>query len=306
MIKTLTKIFAFTAVTKSLLETKKSQSTGTTQIHPSKIPGRTVFIREKEYFIRENILDGTTPIIFLHSWGSDSLGSWFKILPKIKNETSFVAIDMRNHGKSDASWDRWDVDENADVVISILKELSISSCNIVGWSMGSAVAMSIAKKNKPLVNKLVLITPFSWLGGAVYSDKVAFKIFVSFVRIRERLFPNFNPKSKFSFLKKSNSINDEYTEWAWNNLHKSKDDFIYADGGRFVVPYDARSWIQDIEAETLVITGGRDKLVPEETSNDVVKRLNEVKVKTFPDAGHSVPWTHEEDLLTELREFFSL
>jgi pimeloyl-ACP methyl ester carboxylesterase len=113
-------------------------------------------------------------------------------------------------------------------------------------------------------------------------------------------------KSKFSFLKKSNSINDEYTEWAWNNLHKSKDDFIYADGGRFVVPYDARSWIQEIEAETLVITGGRDKLVPEETSNDVVKRLNEVKVKTFPDAGHSVPWTHEEDLLTELREFFSL
>ena len=55
MIKTLTKIFAFTAVTKSLLETKKSQSEGTTQIHPSKIPGRTVFIREKEYFIRENI-----------------------------------------------------------------------------------------------------------------------------------------------------------------------------------------------------------------------------------------------------------
>ena len=35
----------------------------------------------------------------------------------------------------------------------------------------------------------------------MYSDKVAFKIFVSFVRIRERLFPNFNPKSKFSFLK---------------------------------------------------------------------------------------------------------
>ena len=56
MIKTLTKIFAFTAVTKSLIETKKSQSAGTTQIHPSKIPGRTVFIREKEYFIRENII----------------------------------------------------------------------------------------------------------------------------------------------------------------------------------------------------------------------------------------------------------
>ena len=146
MIKTLTKIFALTAVTKSLLETKKSQSEGTTQLHPSKIPGRTLFIREKEFFVRENTVEGTVPVVFLHSWGSDSLGSWFKILPKIKKESSFVAIDMRNHGKSDASWDRWDVDENADIVISILKELSISECNIVGWSMGSAVAMSVAKK----------------------------------------------------------------------------------------------------------------------------------------------------------------
>ena len=28
---------------------------------------------------------------------------------------------MKNHGKSDSSWKRWDVDENADVVISILR-----------------------------------------------------------------------------------------------------------------------------------------------------------------------------------------
>ena len=263
-----------------------------------------MFIREKEYFIRESYIEGTTPVVLLHSWGSDSLGSWFKVLPKIKEKKSFIAIDLRNHGKSDSSWKRWDVDENADIVISILKQLNIESCDLVGWSMGSAVGMSIAKKQKKLLRKLILITPFSWLGGAVYNEKVAFKIFVSFVRIRERLFPNFNPQSKYSFLKKSNSIEDEYTEWAWNNLHKSKDDFIYADGGRFVVPYDARPWIEEIEAETLVITGGKDKLVPEETSNDVVKRLNKVKVKTFPDAGHSVPWTHEDELIKELKEFF--
>ena len=67
MIKTLTKIFALTAVTKSLLETKKSQSEGTTQLHPSKIPGRTLFIREKECFVRENTVEGTVTVVFLHS-----------------------------------------------------------------------------------------------------------------------------------------------------------------------------------------------------------------------------------------------
>ena len=106
MIKTITKFFAFATILKNLLETKKGDISGNTQIHPSKFPGRTIFVREKEYFIRESYVDGTTPIIFLHSWGSDSLGSWFKVLPKIKNKNSFIAIDLRNHGKSDSSWNK--------------------------------------------------------------------------------------------------------------------------------------------------------------------------------------------------------
>ena len=304
MIKKFTKYFAVASLLKNLIGTKSDQTEGLTQIHPTKIPGRTLFIREKEYFIRESYVDNTTPIIFLHSWGSDSLGSWFKILPFFLDKNSFVTIDMKNHGKSDASWMRWDVDENADIVISILNQLGINKCNVVGWSMGSAVALSISRKKKELVNKMVLITPFSWLGGAVYKDKPLFKAFVAIVRIRERLFPNMNPKSKFSHLRKTGGLANEYTDWAWNNLHKSKDDFIYEDGGRYVVPYDARPWIKEIITETLVITGGKDNLVPEETSQEVIKDLENVNEIIFDNAAHSIPWTHDEELIKELEIFF--
>ena len=91
MIKTLTKIFAFSAILKNLVETKKSKTEGITQLHPSKISGRTIYIREKEYFIRESYVEGTTPIVFLHSWGSDSLGSWFKVLPKYETKKLFCS-----------------------------------------------------------------------------------------------------------------------------------------------------------------------------------------------------------------------
>ena len=98
MIKTIAKVFAFTSIFKNLVLTQKSKTEGITQLHPIKIPGRTVFVREKEYFIRENIVEGTIPIVFLHSWGTDSLGSWFNVLPKIKNVSSFITIDFKNHG----------------------------------------------------------------------------------------------------------------------------------------------------------------------------------------------------------------
>ena len=204
----------------------------------------------------------------------------------------------------DASWKRWDVDENADIVISILEQLGVEKCNLVGWSMGSAVALSISRKKEKLINKMVLITPFSWLGGAVYKDKPLFKAFVAVVRIRERLFPNMNSKSKYSHLRKTGALENEYTDWAWNNLHKSKDDFIYEDGGRYVVPYDARPWLKEIKTKTLVITGGKDNLVPEETSQDVIKNLENVKELIFDNAAHSIPWTHDQELIDELEAFF--
>ena len=64
MIKTITKFFAVATILKNLLETKKGDITGNTQIHPSKFPGRTIFVREKEYFIRESYVNHTVPIVF--------------------------------------------------------------------------------------------------------------------------------------------------------------------------------------------------------------------------------------------------
>ena len=171
--------------------------------------------------------------------------------------------------------------------------------------MGSAVALAISNKKQNLINKLVLITPFSWLGGAVYKDKFAFQGFCKFCKNKRKTISKFESSVKIFFSKKANAIKDEYTDWAWNNLHKHKDDFIYEDGGRFVVPYDARPWLANIKSNTLVITGGKDKLVPEETSNDVINRLENVSNVVFKDAGHSVPWTHAEELVESINNFIS-
>ena len=126
------------------------------------------------------------------------------------------------------------------------------------------------------------------------------------IRERERLFPNSNPQSKYSFLRKSKAVKNEYSDWAWNNLHKSKDNFIYADGGRFVVPFDARPWLDQIDTQTLVLTGGKDSLVPEHISFEIINGLKNVESKIFTDATHGIPWTHDKELSEELDRFLEL
>ena len=95
-----------------------------------------------------------------HLLGTDSLGSWFNVLPKIKNLSSFITIDLKNHGRSDSSWERWSVDENADIVISIIDELNIDECFLAGWSMGSAVSLTISKKIPEKIKKIIVFIAF--------------------------------------------------------------------------------------------------------------------------------------------------
>ena len=53
-----------------------------------------------------------------------------------------------------------------------------------------------------------------------------------------------------------------------------------------------------------MITGGKDSLVPEETSQEVIKDLENVNEIIFDSAAHSIPWTHDEELIKELEIFF--
>ena len=55
MIKTITKFFAFATILKNLLETKKGDISGNTQIHPSKFPGRTIFEGKKSILLENHM-----------------------------------------------------------------------------------------------------------------------------------------------------------------------------------------------------------------------------------------------------------
>lgn len=303
LIKSMLKVAAFGAFIFELIGTKESKPEGNVQLHPVKLSGRTLFIREQEIFIRESYLDDKPILVLLHSWGSDSLGSWFKTIPLLQDSYSIVAIDLKNHGRTDGSWTRWDITENADMVATVLKELGIEKSILIGWSIGSAVALAVSKNYPELVSKQVLVTPFAWTVNAEYKEKPWFSIVIGLVRIRERLFPRYNSNSKYKFLRESESLRDEHSDWAWSNLNRSKDAFIYQDGSRYVVPFDARSWAHEVITPTLAVIGGNDKLVPENVSKELTDLLPDVKVKKIGGATHAIPWSHAEELSFHIKDF---
>lgn len=71
-----------------------------------------------------------------------------------------VAVtDLRGHGDSDASFDRYDNEGNASDIVALIDELG-GPAVIVGSSMGAAIGVLVAAQRPELVSGLALLGPF--------------------------------------------------------------------------------------------------------------------------------------------------
>ena len=73
-----------------------------------------------------------------------------------KSTHHVVSYDVRGHGKSDKP-ESFDLDDYADDLKEIIKELSLSKPIVIGLSMGSYIALKTAEKYPDILSKIVLL-----------------------------------------------------------------------------------------------------------------------------------------------------
>lgn len=83
------------------------------------------------------------PIILIHGAGGNHL-SWPPQIRRLADERIY-ALDLPGHGKSEGVG-RHSIHEYADDIIAFMKELKIRAAVMVGVSMGSAIALTLALK----------------------------------------------------------------------------------------------------------------------------------------------------------------
>ncbi len=96
-----------------------------------------------------------TPLIILHGLFG-MLDNWHSVGKMLAEYFQVYVVDQRNHGRSPHS-PEFDYDAMADDVREFTAQRSISSCFLLGHSMGGKVAMTAALKYQDLFSKLVVI-----------------------------------------------------------------------------------------------------------------------------------------------------
>lgn len=99
-------------------------------------------------------------VILIHGMGN-SLHSWDPVIKDLSKDIRVIAIDMLGFGKSPKPlWATYNVNIQAMVIARTLIGLKLSKKPIiVGHSMGSLVAIELAKNFSPLIKQLVLCSP---------------------------------------------------------------------------------------------------------------------------------------------------
>jgi len=128
------------------------------------MPDQRIQVNEIELQIRDYPHPGEA-IVFLHFSGAN-LMMWQRAIPCFQERYRLVLVDLRGHGKSDRPESGYHMDEMAADIASMLPQLGLERCHVIGSSLGAEVGLSLAANYPEKVLSLVCDGALSNESGA--------------------------------------------------------------------------------------------------------------------------------------------
>ena len=106
--------------------------------------------------------DGALPLFLCHGY-SGSSHDWALVAEDLAHDREVVSIDHRGHGRSQklGEVDRYSIDRIAADLIALL-DAEVGPVELLGHSMGGAVALRVALNRPDLVRSLILMDTSGW------------------------------------------------------------------------------------------------------------------------------------------------
>lgn len=274
------------------------------QEHPLRLPGRSVFVGDNEFFVREAGPADAPVLVLIHGWGDHGLVVFHRLIPDLAAHHRVITIDNRNTGKSDAIREPYTIPDVADDLAGVLAVLGIGQADVFGFSMGGMIAQELTRRHPGLVRRLILSGTAAAEPGIGTNRARLIRWLAPVARALERVSPYEHSWVRTKYLVRQGAVAPEHEEWAWTQ-HMARDIDLHWLAGAAIGRYDGRRAAGKIDVPTLVIITTDDQLMPPSAQYELASLLPDPKVIELVDARHEAPLTHWDRYVKEIEAFLA-
>ncbi len=271
------------------------------QERPLSIPGRTVLVGEREFFVREIGPESAPPLVLLHGWGFDGEMTYYKMIPTLAERFRVIVPDHRNHGKSDRIRGPVDVEDLALETIGVIDALGYDRFDLFGYSLGGMAAQVLAYRHPDRVRHLIL-------GGTSAYPIDRLRIPARFAFWLARAVARLSRKEviigTYRFLLRSGIVEAQHARWFWAAM-LNRDPTLYYESGKAAWRFDSRSWVGQIDVPTMVIVPTNDQVVATRNQHELARLIQAERLVEIDGAGHESVLSRPAEYVAAIESFLS-
>ena len=252
-------------------------------------------LNNKSYY---NFIDKKTiPLVFIHGVGLDHT-MWSPQINYFKNYST-ITYDLLGHGRTPFKKEKIKMQDYIEQLLSIIEFLKVEKINLVGFSIGSLIALNFATDFQKKLNSLTLIaTTYK----RTEEQRQAVIDRVNLAKLNKPI-SQLAMKRWFTdkYLKKNPFIYDKFTKILTKNSEDQKN-FIKA-YELFAHYKDDLEKIKKINTKTLVMTGSIDPGSTPEMSKKLSNDLNNSSYTEINNGKHLCSIECADDVNINIKKF---
>lgn len=234
------------------------------------------------------------PLVLIHGMTDNSRG-WSLMAPYLADEFHIYMPDLRGHGDTDKpDMKMYPISLYASDIASFMDQVDVDTADVVGHSLGSAVAQAFAINYSDRTDHLVLESSSPVKSGNTESYE-------------EILGFGENPPS------------DEYMDNWYSNPNPVDEEFLSyeKEESRALPPYDWRQiakgssssdltpFMDEVDMPTLILWGTKDSLAGKTQQKELRKLIPDADFISYDGNGHNIQWEIPEKMAEDVQEFLT-
>ena len=248
---------------------------------------------------------GGRPVVLIHGF-TDNAASWLPMAPYLDPRLRLILVDLRGHGRSgkpDCCYTRFDF---AYDVRLLLDKLGIPAADVVGHSLGSIVAQSVAELWPDRTRRVVLIssTGSSAAGCAAPAGEPAFD-WAAFRRTVAGLKQPLDPDSPFmtDWFASPGTVDAGFLRREKREAAAVPVAVWLAVVDQSMTGTDLQASLPLLRAPVLLIWGDKDGIYGTLARCALRRALPAATVEIFPDLGHNPFWEEPRAVAATVNRF---